>query len=140
MISDRRRGAVALAGFCVFLNLYPSAASCGGFCGRLITGILADLVGWRLAFLSLAALTLLLALGVAALLEPERRFVRSQDLRASARQTLRHFRNPRLVATYAIGFGVLFTFIASFTYVNFYLAAPPFQLSSTALGLLFVVY
>jgi len=121
-------------------GIYTSAASFGGFFGRLITGILADLVGWRLAFLSLAALTLLLALGMAALLEPERRFVRSQDLRASARQTLRHFRNPRLVATYAIGFGVLFTFIASFTYVNFYLAAPPFQLSSTALGLLFVVY
>ncbi|TMJ28892.1 MAG: MFS transporter, partial [Alphaproteobacteria bacterium] len=40
----------------------------------------------------------------------------------------------------AIGFGVLFTFIASFTYVNFYLAAPPFRLSATALGLIFVVY
>ncbi len=121
-------------------GLYTSAASFGGFFGRLITGILADWAGWRIAFLALAALTLLLALGVAALLEQERRFVRSQNLAASARQMLRHFRNPRLAATYAIGFGVLFTFIASFTYVNFYLAAPPFRLSATALGLIFVVY
>jgi len=121
-------------------GIYTSAASFGGFFGRLITGVLADWAGWRIAFLWLAALTLLLALGVAALLEQERRFVRSQNLLASVRQMLRHFRNPPLVATYAIGFGVLFTFIASFTYVNFYLAAPLFDLSATALGAIFVVY
>src|SRR6266700_2740700 len=112
-------------------GIYTSAASFGGFFGRLITGVLADWAGWRIA---------LLALGVAALLEQERRFVRSQNLLASVRQMLRHFRNPPLVATYAIGFGVLFTFIASFTYVNFYLAAPLFDLSATALGAIFVVY
>src|SRR5260370_22820195 len=106
----------------------------------MIRGSVGDWAGWRIAFLALAALTLLFALGVAALLDKERRFVRSQDLVASARQMLRHFRDPALVATYAIGFGVLFTFIASFTYVNFYLAAPPFGLSATALGLIFLVY
>jgi YNFM family putative membrane transporter len=121
-------------------GLYTSAASFGGFFGRLITGILADWVGWRIAFLWLAVVTLLLALAVAVLLERERHFVRSRNLAASARQMLRHFRNPPLLATYAIGFGVLFTFIATFTYVNFYLAAPPFGLSATALGLIFVVY
>ena len=121
-------------------GLYTSAASFGGFFGRLITGVIADFAGWRIAFLSLAVITLLLAASVAVLLEPERRFVRSQNLLASAHQALRHFRNLPLVATYAIGFGVLFTFIASFTYVNFYLAAPPFRLSASALGLLFIVY
>ena len=121
-------------------GLYTSAASFGGFFGRALTGVIADLAGWRAAFLALAALTLLAALGVAALLSPERRFVRSPDLLASARQMLRHLRSAPLVATYAIGFGVLFTFIATFTYVNFYLAAPPFGLSATALGLIFVVY
>jgi predicted MFS family arabinose efflux permease len=35
---------------------------------------------------------------------------------------------------------VLFNFIATFTYISFYLAAPPYSLSATALGLLFVVY
>lgn len=120
-------------------GIYTSATSFGGFFGRLITGVIADLAGWRIAFFSLAVITLLLAVSVAVLLEPER-FVRSQNLLASAQQALRHFRNPPLVATYAIGFGVLFTFIASFTYVNFYLAAAPFQLSASALGLLFIVY
>jgi predicted MFS family arabinose efflux permease len=53
---------------------------------------------------------------------------------------LAHLRNPRLIATYAIGFGVLFTFMSIFTYVSFYLAAPPFNLSPTLLGTLFVTY
>jgi MFS family permease len=34
----------------------------------------------------------------------------------------------------------MFTLLATFTYINFYLAAPPFHLSTSALGLLFVVY
>jgi YNFM family putative membrane transporter len=53
---------------------------------------------------------------------------------------VRHLKNPRLLATYAVGFCVLFSMLATFTYVNFYLAAPPFGLSSAALGSLFVVY
>ena len=50
------------------------------------------------------------------------------------------FRNRRLVATFGVGFCVLFTQVAMFTYVTFHLAAPPFGLSTVALGWLFVVY
>jgi MFS family permease len=53
---------------------------------------------------------------------------------------LRHLSNPRLVATYVVAFCVLFSMLGTFTYINFYLAAPPFSLSTTALGLLFAVY
>ena len=103
-------------------------------------GALGDLIGWRGAFLALAGLSLLGAVVVALSLPREKGFVRSQGLRASARQMLRHFRDPQLVATYAIGFGVLFNFIAIFTYVSFHLAAPPYGFSSTLLGAIFVTY
>jgi MFS family permease len=119
---------------------YLSATSFGGFFGRFITGVLADLMDWRSAFLALAALAAVLAVGVALLLPKERHFVRSACLRVAAVQMLKHLRNPQLLATYAIGFGVLFTFIAIFTYISFYLSAPPFNLSATLLGTLFVVY
>jgi YNFM family putative membrane transporter len=121
-------------------GLYVSGSSLGGFCGRMIPGVLADLVGWRAAFLALAALGLAGAVLVAMKLPPERRFVRSEGFLASGRQMLRHFRNPQLVATYAVGFGVLFNFIAIFTYVSFQLAAPPYNFSPTLLGTLFVAY
>src|SRR5207302_3589994 len=119
---------------------YLSATSFGGFFGRFITGVLADLADWRRAFLALAALTAALAIAVAVLLPKERRFVRSAGLAAALAQMLSHLRNPRLIATYMIGFGVLFTFMSIFTYVSFYLAAPPFNLSPTLLGTLFVTY
>jgi len=121
-------------------GIYVTGASIGGFCGRFVPGVLADLVGWRNAFLALAVMSLAGALLVAAMLPRERKFVRSEGLGASARQMLRHLRNPQLVATYAIGFGVLFNFIAVFTYVNFHLAAPPYLFTPTLLGAIFVTY
>jgi len=48
--------------------------------------------------------------------------------------------NRQLVATNAVGFCVLFTQVAVFTYVTFHLGAPPYLLSTAALGWLFVVY
>jgi MFS family permease len=53
---------------------------------------------------------------------------------------LLHLRNPRLLATFVVGFCVLFTLLATFNYINFYLAAPPFSLSTAGLGLIFTVY
>src|SRR5262249_52984882 len=103
-------------------GIYITGASIGGFCGRFVPGVLADLVGWRSAFLALAVMSLAGAILVAVLLPRERGFVRSGGLSASLRQMLRHLRNLQLVATYAIGFGVLFNFIAVFTFVSFHLA------------------
>src|SRR5262249_35990707 len=77
---------------------------------------------------------------LALLLPREKGFVRSQGLAASARQMLRHLKNPQLLATYGIGFGVLFNFIAVFTYVSFHLAGAPYYFSSTLLGAIFVTY
>ncbi len=121
-------------------GIYIAGSSLGGFCGRFIPGVLGDLIGWRGAFFTLAWLSLAGALIVMALLPPEKNFVRSQGLAPSARQMLQHLKNPRLVATYAIGFGVLFNFVAVFTYVSFHLAAEPYLFSSTLLGTIFVTY
>ncbi len=121
-------------------GIYSSGSSLGGFSGRLVTGFLADLIGWRSGFLALAAIAFAGAIAVAFLLPPERKFVRSEGLLASGKQMLAHFRNRQLLATYAVGFGVLFNFICTFTYVSFHLAAAPYNLSASWLGAIFVVY
>ena len=121
-------------------GLYIAGSSIGGFCGRFVPGVLGDLIGWRGAFLALAGLSLICAIAIALLLPREKGFVRSEGLAASGRHMLRHLRDPQLVATYAIGFGVLFNFIAVFTYVSFHLAAPPYNFSSTLLGAIFATY
>lgn len=121
-------------------GFYVSGCTLGGFAGRLLTGVFTDLLGWRGAFLIDAAITAALATAIILLLAPERNFKPGANIGASLRQMLQHLRNFRLVATFAVGFGVLFIFLAIFTYVNFHLAAPPYSLSPAILGIIFVVY
>lgn len=121
-------------------GLYASASAIGGFFGRFIPGMLTEYVGWRGGFLALAACSVICLAVVALLLTPERKFVRATDIGTSLWQMVAHLRNPRLLATFAVGFGVLFNFIATFTYLSFHLAAPPFNKSPAFLGSIFVVY
>jgi YNFM family putative membrane transporter len=121
-------------------GLYMSATSIGGFSGRFFSGVLADTVGWRNGFIVLAAVLFTCGLAVAAILPREKNFVRQEGIAASARQMLGHLKNPQLLAIYAVGFGTLFNFVALFTYVGFVLAAPPYNLSPTLLGAIFVTY
>ena len=66
--------------------------------------------------------------------------MRSGGFLVSVRQMLAHIVNPRLLAIYAVGFGVLFNFIATFTYVSFHLAGAPYYFTPTLLGALFATY
>ncbi len=121
-------------------GLYTAASSVGGFFGRFIPGMLTEHFGWRGGFLALAIGSVICFAVVALLLTPERRFVSANNIRTSLVQMLGHLRNPQLLAIYAVGFGVLFNFIATFTYLAFHLAAPPFNRSPAFLGSIFVVY
>src|SRR6185312_11489090 len=40
-------------------GLFISGSSIGGFCGRFVTGVVADLFGWRASFIAVALFTLL---------------------------------------------------------------------------------
>ena len=126
--------AISMAG------IYMSGSCFGGFFGRFLSGVLAEPYGTRGAFLGLAFFTLVSALAVLLLLPKEKHFVASPSLASGLSNMLRHLSNPGLLATFAVGFGVLFNFVALFTYISFYLAAPPFGLSTAALGTIFVVY
>jgi len=122
-------------------GVYSSGAIFGGFSGRFVAGMAAEFGGWRLGFLAAAVLTALAAIAVAVLLPREKKF---RPMRGGVRATLRgwreHVRNRRLWGTCAVGFAMLFSVVATFTYVNFRLAGPPFLLSPGALGSIFTVY
>jgi YNFM family putative membrane transporter len=127
----------------LIMSLYVSATACGGFLGRFLAGLLADTLSWRWSFVALGALTLLGAAFIARWLPPESprpQHPHAEGAVASLWLALRHFRNPRLLATFGVGFGTLFTLVATFTYSTFYLADPPFRLSTLALSYLFAIY
>ncbi|HEV2161292.1 MAG TPA: MFS transporter [Stellaceae bacterium] len=121
-------------------GIYLSGSCFGGFFGRFLCGLLVGPYGTRGAFLGLAVLTAVAAAGVIVLMPRERQFVASAGPMHALRHIVDHVLDPQLGAIFAVGFGVLFSFVATFTYVNFHLAAPPFDLSPAALGTIFLVY
>ena len=119
---------------------YVTGTVFGGFLGRFIAGLVATHWHWRAAFVVIAAINFLGALAVRQWLPKAKNFVRAESARSVLNDIRMHLRNPRLLATFAMGFGVLFSLVGAFTYVNFYLAEPPFSLTSAGLGAIFCVY
>ena len=127
----------------IVMSIYVSGTAFGGFLGRMIAGVAAERLNWRWSFLLLGALTLAGAAMIARWLPSEKRPMPKDakiDPLAQIGAMLRHFRNPRLVATFAVGFGMLFALVGTFTYITFYLADAPFHLSTETLSYLFAIY
>ena len=126
------------------MSFYVSGTALGGFIGRVSAGILADWFNWRVSFLVLGTAALAGAGAVAAWL-PHGRPRPSLPVRSDAPLSFLYqiqslFRRRRLVATFAVGFNVLFSLVGVFTWITFHLSAAPFLLSTTALSSLFFVY
>ena len=119
---------------------YAIGTIVGGFSGRFVAGWAAELADWRAAFVILALLTGLCAAVVAWTLPPEQRFRPVRGWAGQLAGFKDQFDNPQVMATCAVGFAVLFSMVASFTYANFYLGAAPFSLGPAQLGSVFVIY
>ena len=122
------------------MSSYISGTVLGGFLGRYVSGLIAHHHDWRRAFITIGLINLAGAFCVRATLPKATHFVRAPNVRHSMMETLRHLRHVRLLAVFGVGFSALFTIVGAFTYVNFYLAGPPFRLNSEQLGLIFCVY
>jgi MFS transporter, YNFM family, putative membrane transport protein len=117
---------------------YVTGTVLGGFIGRMTAGLIVAHWDWHWVFVTLGALGGVGALSIQGLLPKERNFSRRRQSMITSLAA--HMSNRQLLATYAAGFCVLFSLLSTFTYVTFYLAAPPFRLGPAALGWLFFVY
>lgn len=127
----------------IVMSIYVSGTALGGFIGRVTAGVAAERLGWRWSFVILGLLTLSGAAMLARWLPEQRRTIAPEHRTGPVEQLrvmMRHFRNPRLVTTFVMGFGMLFALVGTFTYVTFYLADAPFHLSTEALSYLFAIY
>ncbi len=123
------------------MGLYIGGSGLGGMSGRLLTGVLTDQFGWRTAIFAMG----LLGIAAAALfwygLPPSRHFVaRSLKPGAMLRAFGLHFRDAALPFLFLEGFCLMGGFVTIYNYIGYRLLAPPFDLSQTAVGLLFSVY
>jgi predicted MFS family arabinose efflux permease len=121
-------------------SVYVSGTVLGGFTGRILTGVLASHLSWHGAFVALGLLALGMASLVSVWLPKARQFTRASGIQQAAHDMRNHLHNRSLLTIYAVGFTILFTLVATFTYVTFHLAAEPFFLGPSALGSLSTVY
>ncbi len=122
------------------MSIYVAGTVFGGFAGRVSGGLLAERFGWRFMFLVLAIGGAAGAIVTSRLLRPGTRKGKSDKRVSVLAPMIANLRNPRLLATFGIGFCMLFTLVSAFSYVTFYLAGAPFQLSTSALSYFFSVY
>ena len=122
-------------------GLYIGGTALGGMTGRLLTGAIGEVAGWRWALAAAAVVGLACAAVVRLTLPASRNFVpvpaRRGALATMVRQALTE---PGLLALYAIGACSMGAFVAVFNAIGFRLTSAPFDLGLGAAGLVFLVY
>lgn len=122
-------------------GLYVGGTAIGGMSGRLVTGGIAEVAGWRWALAATAVLALACAVAVRVLLPASRGFHPvPPGLRAALRMSRRALSDPALLALYAVGGCSMGALVAVFNTLGFRLAGAPFHLGVGAASLLFLVY
>ena len=123
------------------MGLYVGGSGLGGMAGRLLSGVITDVWGWRTALTVLGALGVLCAAIMWRGLPASRYFVpREPHLPSLLRAFGRHLQDPALTLLFAEGFLLMGSFVTVYNYVSYRLLAPPFSLSQTDIGLIFTVY
>ncbi len=134
-LGDRYRGA-ALGGA---VGRYVSASIAGALLGRVVSGLIADAFGWRAAFVAWSIVTLASAGAMARVLPGDRR-TGHVIWRQAYGGMAGHFRNRRVVGAFVIGATLFFAYTGVFTYLSYYLTAPPFRLPTAIVSGIYVVY
>ena len=125
----------------IAMGLYISGNSVGGMGGRIIIGMLSDYFNWRVALGSIGILSILASLAFWYLLPESKNFQpRTFEIRKLLKSMTNHLKDPGLLCLYGIGFFLMGSFVTLFNYIGYQLIAPPYSLSQTIVGWIFVIY
>jgi YNFM family putative membrane transporter len=108
--------------------------------GRLISAAIADRLGLASNFYFFALLNLAGAALVYFTIKRVKPMHAMGETSSPFSATIAHWRNPQLRAAFGIGFCILFSFIGTFTYVNFELVRSPLSLGMMDIGLVYLVF
>ncbi|MCM3790437.1 MFS transporter [Domibacillus indicus] len=123
------------------MGLYISGTTIGGMSGRILTGLLTDFFNWRIALL-LIGLTALSAsvLFLTSLPNPRHSVKKQPSFKEMAFTYRIHLYNRPLLAVVSLGFLLMGSFVTLYNYIGFLLITPPYSLSQTLIGFIFVVF
>lgn len=121
--------------------LYVAGTAFGGFLGRMLSAAIVDVTGsWRLSFVGNSTILVLILFYVWWRLPSERnlRPYSREDSRGASSSRIGF--NPRVIFTILVGATLLFQQVGMFTFASLALTAEPFSLSTSAVGLIFVIF
>jgi predicted MFS family arabinose efflux permease len=123
---------------------YIAGTTVGGLSGRVVSGWVAEAIGWRWGVASVVLFCVIAAILFLTLVPASRGFVPGR-LRTTPGPSVRrrlwiNLRSPAQLALYAQGFLLMGAFVAVYNYLGFHLIAPPFALAPTVVTLLFLAY
>lgn len=125
----------------MIMGFYISGSSIGGMTGRLFTGLLTDLFSWRIAFAAIGIISLLLSLffwyTLPAANTSTKRKIEWKSIVPSYKM---HLLNKNINFLFILGFLLMGSFVTMYNYIGFSLMQPPYRLSQTIIGLIFIVY
>ena len=123
------------------MGLYISGNSLGGMSGRIISGALTDLFNWHVALLGIGIVSLCLSLTFWLLLPPSAHFKPQPfHIKKLINSLFSQFKEPGLIYLFLISFLLMGGFVSLYNYIGFDLMNPPYSLSQTIVGFIFVVY
>ncbi|MBS4172784.1 MFS transporter [Bacillus sp. FJAT-49736] len=123
------------------MGLYISGNSIGGMGGRIISGIMTDFYSWRIALVVIGIISLLASLLFWFTLPRSTHFQpRKFEIGKLGKSLLSQFTEPGLIYLFGIGFLLMGSFVSLYNYIGFQLITPPYSLSQTLVGFIFVVY
>ena len=125
----------------IAMGLYISGNSIGGMSGRIIIGMLSDYTNWRVALGSMGVLSIFTSLIFCYLLPESKHFQpRSLEIGKLLKSMTNHLKDPGLLCLYGIAFFIMGSFVTLFNYIGYQLMAPPYSLSQTIVGWIFMIY
>ncbi|MBO9627024.1 MAG: MFS transporter [Microbacterium sp.] len=130
-----RRHAAAAAGS------YIAGTTVGGLLGRIVSGLVAEVLDWRAGMWAVALVCAVSAALFLWLAPRSRGFSPTGRERDRIRsRLLTALRSPAQLALYAQGFLLMGAFVAVYNYLGFHLADAPFALPAWLITLLFLAY
>jgi YNFM family putative membrane transporter len=123
------------------MGLYIAGSGLGGMAGRLTASVITDLAGWRVALVAVGGSSLIGALVFWRVAPPSRAFVSRRHDWSSFAASMKILRSDAALPwLYSEGFLLMGSFVTVYNYVSFHLLAPPYSLSQSAVGAIFLFY
>ena len=124
------------------VGLIIAGNAAGGMSSRLVCGVLADLVGWRVAFAGLGVLGAIAAFEFWRSLPPSRRHrprpLHPRHALADLRSVFA--RTAACCRCSALALLLMGSFVSFYNYLGFRLGQAPFALSHATIGAIFLLY